>query len=255
MRQTGLLSVTFRSLPVEQIIRLAVTAGLDGIEWGGDIHVPPGDLRLAERVGTSTRNAGLINFAYGSYWRADREPEMIAETAAALGVQWIRIWAGTISSVECPPEIRKKTVKYIRNICRHSNGLQIAAEWHRNTLTDDAESAAKLLNEVGEDNFFCYFQRDSQRDNLRDIAIVPKGRIRAVHVQQIENGQRLQLKDGLPEWTGLIAHIPENVPLLLEFVKNDLEEQFRADAVILKKLAATVVQSRPSAENKRSVLF
>ena len=242
MRQTGLLSVTFRSLPFEQIIRLAVTAGLDGIEWGGDVHVPPGDLRLAEKIGATARNAGLINFAYGSYWRADQEPEMIAETAAALGVQWIRIWPGTISSEECPQGIRKQTVKYIQNLCRHSNGLQIAAEWHPKTLTDDVKSAVKLLDEVGEDNFFCYFQRNSLRDNLQDIATVPIERIRAVHVQQYENGQRFPLEDGFEEWTKLIAHIPENVPLLLEFVKNDLEEQFFADAAILKKLAAESCQ-------------
>ena len=49
MRPTGLLSVTFRHLPFERIIELAAEAGLDGIEWGGDVHVPPGDLKQAEK--------------------------------------------------------------------------------------------------------------------------------------------------------------------------------------------------------------
>ena len=70
MRPTGLLSVTFRSLPFERIIDLTVQAGLDGIEWGGDVHVPPGELKLAERIGQAARGAGLVNFSYGSYWRA-----------------------------------------------------------------------------------------------------------------------------------------------------------------------------------------
>ena len=244
MRPTGLLSVTFRSLPFERIIELTAMGGLDGIEWGGDIHVPPGNLKLAETIGAAARNAGLVNFSYGSYWRADQEPEMIAETAAALGVQWIRIWAGTFSSSGCPPEIRKKTVEYIRKICQRSNGLQVAAEWHRQTLTDDAESAAELLDEVGEDNFFCYFQRDPQRDNLRDIAILPQERIRAVHVQQCGNGKRLPLEDGFREWTELLTRIPENIPLLLEFVKDNSLDQYLADARILKKLAAVSCGSR-----------
>ena len=51
MRKLGLLSVTFRSLPYQRIIELAVKAGLDGIEWGGDEHVPPGNLKLAQEIG------------------------------------------------------------------------------------------------------------------------------------------------------------------------------------------------------------
>ena len=151
MRPTGLLSVTFRSLPFERIIELTAEAGLDGIEWGGDVHVPPGELKLAERIGQATLKAGLINFSYGSYWRSDCEPNKIVETAAALGVQWIRIWAGTLPSASCPPETRRRTAEYIRQLCRHAGGMQIAAEKHRNTLTDQAASAVRLLDEVAED--------------------------------------------------------------------------------------------------------
>ena len=74
---------------------------------------------------------------------------MIAETAAALGVQWIRIWAGILPSAACSPEIRRRTVEYIRQLCRHAGGMQVAAEKHRGTLTDEAASAARLLDEVG----------------------------------------------------------------------------------------------------------
>ena len=130
MRPTGLLSVTFRHLPFERIIELTAEAGLDGIEWGSDVHVPPGDLKQAEKIGEATRSAGLINFSYGSYWYADTEPEMIAETSAALGARWIRVWAGKLPSAGCPPEIRRRTVGYLQKICRVSAGLQIAAEWH-----------------------------------------------------------------------------------------------------------------------------
>ena len=239
MRPTGLLSVTFRSLPFERIIELAVEAGLDGIEWGGDVHVPPGDLKRAERIGQAARKAGLVNFAYGSYWRADCEPEMLAETAAALGVQWIRIWAGTLPSASCPPEIRRRTVGYLQKICRCSAGLrlQIAAEWHPNTLTDDAASAAKLIDEVADDRFFCYFQRNWRRDNLRDLEVFITKRIRAVHVQYNVNRQRFPLSDGIDEWSRLLERIPEDAPALLEFVRNNSEEQYLADAGILKQLS------------------
>lgn len=238
MRHTGLLSVTFRALPFERIIELAVEAGLEGIEWGGDVHVLPGDLKAAERIGQATRDAGLRVYAYGSYWRCDCEPTMIAETASALGAQWIRIWAGKLGSAECPTEMRREIAANLRGLCRRCNGLQVAAEWHPNTLTDTAASAARLLEDVGEGNFFCYFQRNSRiSDNLRELASFPKDRIRAVHVQQCENGQRLPLAGGIMEWRALLAEIPEEAPALLEFVKGNSEEQFLEDAKVLKQLA------------------
>ena len=236
MRPTGLLSVTFRSLPFERIIELTAEAELDGIEWGGDVHVPPGKLKLAERIGQTAREAGLVNYSYGSYWRADCEPEMIAETAAALGVQWIRIWAGTLPSAACSPEIRRRTAEYIRQLCRHSGGMQVAAEKHRGTLTDEAASATRLLDEVAEDNFFCYFQQESDCDNRQELARLPSERIRAVHVQYCVNRQRMPLKDGFGEWNELLAQIPENVPALLEFVRNDSIEQYLEDVRVLKQL-------------------
>ena len=38
----GLVSVTFRALPADEVLRLMLRSGLGCIEWGGDVHVPPG---------------------------------------------------------------------------------------------------------------------------------------------------------------------------------------------------------------------
>ena len=38
----GVCSVTFRALSVEEVAQLAASAGVQAIEWGGDVHVPPG---------------------------------------------------------------------------------------------------------------------------------------------------------------------------------------------------------------------
>ena len=243
MRPTGLLSVTFRKMSVEEIIELTARAGLNGIEWGGDVHVPPGELKLAGRIGQATRSAGLVNFAYGSYWRADREPEMVAETAEALGAQWIRIWAGVHSSEACTPEERSRTVENLKTLCRRvPKRMNVAAEWHCNTLTDTASSALQLLNEVGEKNFTCYFQRenraDDRRDNLEDLLRLPPDKLQAVHVHYCVGRERLPLSDGAEEWQELLAHIPESIPALLEFVRGDSAEQYLKDAAVLKKLAA-----------------
>ena len=38
----GLCSITLRSLRADAVLALAVHAGIEGIEWGADGHVPPG---------------------------------------------------------------------------------------------------------------------------------------------------------------------------------------------------------------------
>jgi hypothetical protein len=61
MLSTGLVSITFRPLDPEEILRLAVQARIETIEWGGDVHVPVGDLDRA-------RETGRLTFP----WRIDR---------------------------------------------------------------------------------------------------------------------------------------------------------------------------------------
>jgi hypothetical protein len=51
--------VTFRSLEPAEIVKLADRAGLDGIEWGGDVHVPHGDVTKASEVYKMTSSMGL----------------------------------------------------------------------------------------------------------------------------------------------------------------------------------------------------
>ena len=50
----------------------------------------------------------------------------------------------------------------------------------------------------------------------------------------------MPLADGRDEWAGLLSHLPERIPALLEFVRNDSEAQFFEDAGILKELAGRV---------------
>ena len=87
----GIVSVTFRQLSPERIISLVSEGGLSAVEWGGDVHVPHGDLATARDVGRWTRNAGLEVASFGSYYKAGESEEAglpftsVLETASALG--------------------------------------------------------------------------------------------------------------------------------------------------------------------------
>ena len=83
----GVVSVTFRKKTPEEVIDIVKKAGLTHIEWGGDVHVPHGDVETAKRVGELTRAAGLTVSSYGSYFKdpeADLQFEDVLASAVAL---------------------------------------------------------------------------------------------------------------------------------------------------------------------------
>ena len=102
MLYTGLTSVTFRKLKADEIIDLVKKAKLDGIESGGDIHVPHGNIKIAKEVNKMTVENDIKVSSYGSYFivgeNSIQEFEKILETAIALGAPTIRVWAGNEGS-------------------------------------------------------------------------------------------------------------------------------------------------------------
>ena len=70
---SGLVSITFRQLTPEQIVDLVAETGLAAIEWGGDVHVPHGEVAPARDVRRRTEEAGLIVASYGSYLRVGHD--------------------------------------------------------------------------------------------------------------------------------------------------------------------------------------
>src|ERR1700722_18409238 len=150
---TGFVSVTFRGLAVPEIVSLVRAAGLDGIEWGGDIHVPHGDLGRAREAAKQTADSGLRTLAYGSYYRV-AEPgsppfESVAETALALGAPVIRVWAGAKGSAESTEDDWQRVIEASARIAEIASaaGLTVAYEHHGGTLTDTLPSAQRLLAE------------------------------------------------------------------------------------------------------------
>ncbi len=112
-------------------MELARRAGLAGIEWGGDVHVKPGDEAEALRVGSLTRNAGLQVSSYGSYFRlcAQEEPETafapVLASARALGAPLIRVWAGERDSAGRT----RPTTAGLRRICAGSAAWRGRSAW------------------------------------------------------------------------------------------------------------------------------
>jgi 3-dehydroshikimate dehydratase len=251
MIRSGLVSITFRRLTPRTIIGLVAQAGLDAIEWGGDVHVPHGDVTQAHCVRQMTEDAGLTIAAYGSYYRVGHgEPvpfEAVVESAVALGAPTIRVWAGKIGSAQADKAYWARVVEGSRAIgdLAQQAGIVIAYEYHGNTLTDTDASALRLLETVAHDNVKTYWQPPDNAtldENLAGLnAILPW--LANVHVfgwREI-NGQRERalLDAKADEWRhylDAVATTGRDHFAMIEFVCDDDPGNFLKDPETLKYL-------------------
>jgi sugar phosphate isomerase/epimerase len=250
MIKTGLTSVTFRKLPAEEIVRLVGQTGLQGIEWGGDVHVPHGDVRRARQVRQLTLDAGLEVSSYGSYYRvgcgdAALPFEAVLETALALGAKVIRVWAGDRGSAEADPGWWDAVVADARRIAALSGqaGVTTAFEYHEETLTDTASSAGKLMEAIGQEAMRCYWQPPVGLDHSACLASLKaiSPWLSQVHVFHMQDGVSAPLDAGAGDWADyleVIQALPGVHYCLLEFVKDESPRQFLADAQALTRFCA-----------------
>ncbi len=246
---TGLLSVTFRKLTANEIVKLVVKAKLDAIEWGGDIHVPHGDIQTAKDVAHMTEEEGLSVASYGSYYRVGCSEnqnvsfEKVLESAIALKAPAIRVWAGDRSSEVADEAFWDEAVNDTKTIAdlAQSAGIQIHFEFHNNTLTDTNETTQKLLDLVDHTNVLSNWQPktewnvDQRLTSLRSLGI----KLANIHAFQWETGIRLPFGEGYQEWQTYISYLKsmnKSRFVMLEFVRDDQPEQFLQDAEVLKKL-------------------
>ena len=237
----GLVTVTFRQLAPREVIELARETKLSALEWGGDVHVPPGDLEQAREVGRITRDAGLSVVAYGSYFRVgddipcDFEP--VLQAAVALGAPVIRVWAGRRGSKDADAAYRARVLddSLLLSDRAAEEGIALCYEYHADTLTDTDESAQALLRAA---NFKMrtLWQPPHERtvarrgESLRGV--LPW--LNHVHVfHWPRRGERVALEEGSGDWGAYLNVLREEgkeCPMLLEFVRGDDPEQFRRDA-------------------------
>ena len=248
MLHSGLVSISFRNLKPTEIVDLVQQAGLEAIEWGGDVHVPHGDFQQARAVHHLTEDAGLRVAAYGSYYclaASDDQPpyEAVLETAAELKAPLIRVWAGDRASAQADHTFRQQVVQESQLIGEEAAqmGIAVAYEFHGHSLTDDADSARQLLLDVAHPNVHCYWQPPTVDPVDQNLAGLEKiiDWLSNVHVFTWgSNHERFHLAHGSEPWRQYlqkIAPVPGDRFALLEFLKDDDPQQFLADAQTLKQ--------------------
>ena len=237
----GLVSVSFRKLSRREILTLCEKCGLKCIEWGGDIHVPAGDIEKAKETAAMSADFGVKSVAYGSYFRLGNSNDDFKrnlETAAVLNTPVLRIWAGTKGSGKCTEQERDAWVEQLAFISSEAKkcGIDVAPEFHINTLTDSMESLRYLLKTLPEQKFYWQPRWDwSEEERLEALGEIGD-RLTYIHVftWRIEDGReiRLPLADGESMWTKVLSSLPADKPALMEFVANDDPDNLIRDAEV-----------------------
>jgi hypothetical protein len=252
MIQGGLVSVTFRKLSPGEIVDLVARSELASIEWGGDVHVPHGDVTCAKEVYQRTVDAGLTVCSYGSYYRVgtDEPPpfETVLASALALHAPIVRVWAGRRGSADADAAYWEKVVVDSRRVLELAQqvGLGVAYEFHENTLTDTNASALRLLREVSPAGpasdpalgLSSYWQPSLHMDEPTRVeglrALLPW--LSYLHVPHRRGGVRMPLDEGADLWPArldVVRNTGRDHCALIEFVQDDAPEVFLQDAATL----------------------
>ena len=251
----GLCSVTFRELEPAAIIDLAAEAGIVGIEWGADVHVPVGDIERAAAVAERASAAGIACASYGTYLGA-REPiadraavAAACRTAAALGTTNLRVWSQLGVDPTAGSDERATITDGIRlaGDVAAQHDMTLGIEFHARTLTATAESALRLMRDLDRPNVFSYWQPNFWTENPHDVdGQIAEMRAMRLHLSHLHTfwwlarGERQPLEDGTAMWPTVFAEADATTNrwtepryAFMEFVTDDDPEQFRRDAETL----------------------
>ena len=252
MIKAGLVSISFRELKPEEIIELLLKAELNCVEWGGDIHVPHGDLKKAREVKRICADAGITVSSYGSYYRAGESEkdglcfESVLASAIELGTSAIRVWAGKKGSADADPLYRKNVINNLMEISASASKFRIgiSLEFHGGTLTDTNESAIQLMKEVSHGNLSLYWQPPAGKSFEYRLEGLKSGLPYLGHLHVFHwltndgKHERRPLEEGRTEWMEYLK-LAETAKgdrcALLEFVRDNSKEAFLKDAATLKK--------------------
>ncbi|MDD7202461.1 MAG: TIM barrel protein [Sphaerochaetaceae bacterium] len=236
MLRAGIVSATFKTRPIDEVVSIARSAGLSGIEWSENHHLEKGNIAMARETRLRCLDAGLEIASYGSYYRLGQHMDFrpSVESAAALGAPYIRIWAGKKPSSQVGPDEWDHMVREAKDAARlaQDNGMVVALEWHRNTLTDRNESGLALLEAVASPAFKTFWQPSPEMTVAqRCLGLEMIGPYLAnLHVYYWDERGRRPLSEGKEDWRQYISKVQGDHWALLEFVKGDTVEQFEVDA-------------------------
>jgi sugar phosphate isomerase/epimerase len=242
----GMTSSTFYNNDVDTVLKYAKTASICGIEWGEGKHIPFGDITTATNVLNKTIDCGIKIFSFASYYIPGEDMDFLKTlfVAKALGAPIIRIWAGKESFDNIDSNKYNKICKdsYDASIMAKEENIKVAFEYHQHSLTDNSKSALRLMNDIGSDNIYLYWQPNGMLDvngnssELTDILPFLAGNIHIHNYKNEEYHSLEKIKTDLQTYFKILKKENKQFNALIEFTANNKFENFVEDVRILKSV-------------------
>lgn len=244
MSELGLVSVSFRKKTPKEILEAMMTAGLDCIEWGSDIHAPANDSDKLNNIVSLQNEYGIRCCSYGTYFRlgesSSEELDLYIKAAKLLGTNIIRIWCGSKGS-EKYSEAEKRCL-FNAAACAakaaEKSDVILCLECHNGTFTDELDSALEILRATNSQSLQMYWQPNQYKkaeDNLlyaKEIA----NYVKTVHVFNWNGCMRLPLEKAIDIWKSYVKLIGVDKTFLLEFMPDNRLRSLPKEAEALKKI-------------------
>lgn len=244
----GLVSVSFRSHTPQDILTAMNRAGLDRIEWGGDVHAPAGDMEKVGLLAAFQMEYGVICSSYGSYFRINVSPleklPSVVAAAKTLGTNIIRLWAGNEGSAAYTGQKKEDFFSECRKIANFGveNNVIFCLECHNWTYTDTKETALELMEAVDSLNFRMYWQPNQFKSIEENIAyaklLAPY--TEHIHVFNWKGEQKMPLCDAIDVWKRYLTAFDTNKTLLLEFMPDGDIHSLEREAAALRRIVEGV---------------
>lgn len=244
MFETGLVSVSFRSLEPKQIAMLCKENGVSFIEWGSDVHAPYGDFaRIGEIIGLQ-KEFCIKCSSYGTYFRIGvnevSELNGYIDTARSLGTDILRLWCGDKNYTDMTAEERAHIISESRKAAKiaEERGVTLCMECHNKTFTNCLDGALELMNAVNSDNLQMYWQPNQFRtleENLEYAEKIAKY-VKVIHVFNWEGKNKHPLAEAVEIWQRYLSFFDGSQKLLLEFMPDGKPESLAAETAALKEI-------------------
>ena len=241
MFRLGLVSVSFREHTPQEILEAMKKQGLTYIEWGSDVHAPP---EKATEIAALTEQYGVTCCSYGTYFRLGVTPleELPRYIAAAkiLGTTVLRLWCGNKNGDAYTAAEKDALFAACRAAAAmaEQHGVTLCMECHRDTFTNDKDSAFRLMQAVNSAYFKMYWQPSafrSVREN-KDYAALLAPYVVNAHVFHWKGDSKLPLADAADEWREYLHIFQGEHTLLLEFMPDGRLETLGTEAAALKEI-------------------
>ena len=240
----GLVSISFRGVPVEEILLSMKQAGLSCVEWGSDVHAPKDDADRLAQIAALQQKYAIACCSYGTYFRLGDTPleELEGYIAAAkvLGTNVLRLWCGTKNSGEYSTQEKENLFAVCKRAAAMAaeNEVILCMECHNGTFTDAPDAAQELMCAVDSNHFQMYWQPNQLKtveENRRYAACVAP-HTKHVHVFNWEGNNRYPLAQGVQQWQEYLSCFEGDRCLLLEFMPDVNIESLNNEADALRKV-------------------